>query len=84
MIHSFKAYTVMNTEEQQPLIILNVSFVIWGNEWFGSWLSCQTGHLRLFDETWMDQVQKLKVKMLYYGKNTTPLSRNISKYWLTK
>lgn len=32
MIHSFKAYTVMNTEQQQPLIILNVGFVTWGNE----------------------------------------------------
>ena len=62
MIHSSKAYTVMNIEQQQPLIILNVGFVIWGNEWLSSWLSCQTGHLWLFDETWMDQVQKFKVK----------------------
>ena len=45
MIHSSTAYTAMNIQQQQPLVIFNFGFAIWGNEWLSSRLSYETGRL---------------------------------------
>lgn len=74
----------MNIYREQLLIILYFGFVIWGNEGLSNRLSCQAGHLWQFDEPWMDQVQKFKVKSPVIWKEYYPSLKEYFKVLIYK